>query len=174
MTALDIVFLFLLIGGAILGLKNGFVREAMALFSWFAGVMAVRLFHGSVTPYLEAPLGNIGGASALALLLLFLSAFFMTRFIGLYLGHGVRKSILGFADRALGVGFGMIKGLVVATLAMLLFTMIYDLFWPGEDLPLSLTEARSWPFLSATGKSVVDYMDGRKEETLDSLSKINQ
>jgi membrane protein required for colicin V production len=159
MTAFDILVLTLLAGGAILGFLNGFVYAAVSLIAWVAGIFALRLFHGPVTAMLKEPVGNDSGAAALALVGLYLGVYLIGKLIATSLRSRTRKSLLGPIDRVLGFGFGAVKGLILATLAYLLVTMLHDIVWPGEGQPQWLTESRTYPLLNASGTALVDLYD---------------
>lgn len=159
MTAFDILVLTLLAGGAILGFLNGFVYAAVSLIAWVAGIFALRLFHGPVTAMLKEPVGNDSGAAALALVGLYLGVYLIGKLIATSLRSRTRKSLLGPIDRVLGFGFGAVKGLILATMAYLLVTMLHDIVWPGEGQPQWLTESRTYPLLNASGTALVDLYD---------------
>jgi len=159
MTAFDIIVLTLLAGGAILGFKNGFVHAAISLIAWIAGIFALRLFHAPVTAMLKEPVGNDSGAAALALIGLYLGVYLLGKLIASALGRRTRKSLLGPIDRVLGFGFGALKGLIAATLAYLLITMVHDIIWPGEGQPDWITQGRTFPLLNASGTALIDLYD---------------
>ena len=159
MTAFDIIVLTLLAGGAILGFKNGFVHAAVSLIAWIAGIFALRLFHAPVTALLKEPVGNDSGAAALALIGLYLGVYMLGKLIAHALRTRTRKSVLGPIDRVLGFGFGALKGLIAATLAYLLITMVHDIIWPGEGQPQWIAESRTFPLLNASGTALVDLYD---------------
>ncbi|MDB5662957.1 MAG: hypothetical protein JWN59_1295, partial [Sphingomonas bacterium] len=52
LTALDIVVLLLVGGGALLGLWRGFVTEILSLFAWVAAIFALKLAHAPVAALL--------------------------------------------------------------------------------------------------------------------------
>ncbi|WP_017670856.1 CvpA family protein [Blastomonas sp. AAP53] len=159
MTAFDILVLTLLAGGAILGFLNGFVYAAVSLIAWVAGIFALRLFHGPVTALLKEPVGNDSGAAALALVGLYLGVYLIGKLIASSLRSRTRRSVLGPIDRVLGFGFGAVKGLILATLAYLLVTMLHDIVWPGEGQPQWVTDSRTFPLLNASGTALVDLYD---------------
>lgn len=159
MTAFDILVLTLLAGGAILGFLNGFVYAAVSLIAWVAGIFALRLFHAPVTAMLKEPVGNDSGAAALALVGLYLGVYLIGKLIATSLRTRTRKSMLGPIDRVLGFGFGAVKGLILATLAYLLITMLHDIVWPGEGQPQWVTDSRTFPLLNASGTALVDLYD---------------
>ena len=159
MTAFDILVLTLLAGGAILGFLKGFVYAAVSLIAWVAGIFALRLFHGPVTALLQEPVGNDSGAAALALVGLYLGVYLIGKLIATALRTRTRRPVLGPIDRVLGFGFGAVKGLILATLAYLLITMLHDIVWPGEGQPEWITDSRTFPLLNATGTALVDLYD---------------
>lgn len=159
MTAFDILVLTLLAGGAILGFLKGFVYAAVSLIAWVAGIFALRVFHGPVTALLQEPVGNDSGAAALALVGLYLGVYLIGKLIATALRTRTRRSVLGPIDRVLGFGFGAVKGLILATLAYLLITMLHDIVWPGEGQPEWITDSRTFPLLNATGTALVDLYD---------------
>ena len=160
MSALDIFVLLLLGGGALVGFVRGFVQEALVLAAWMAGVAALVLFHGSVAARLGGVAKGEAGAAALAFILLFLPAYILVRFIAHRLGKQARASVLGPLDRLVGGGFGMLKGLVGATLFFLLANLATDLVY-GETArrPEWMRESRTYPLLDASGRAIVASWD---------------
>ncbi|MEP4447790.1 MAG: CvpA family protein, partial [Marinomonas sp.] len=90
------------------------------------------------------------------------------RWIAKSIGARSRKSILGPIDRVLGFGFGMIKGLIGATLLYLLAVLIYDtIYGPETERPAWLSESRTFPLLNASGNAMVDFVQERRKSTVD-------
>jgi membrane protein required for colicin V production len=156
MTALDLFVLLLLGGGAMVGFVRGFVQEALVLAAWLAGVSALVLFHGRATESLEGWASGPAGAAALAFVLLFLPAYLLVRFLAHRLGKQARASALGPLDRFLGGGFGMLKGLVGATLFFLLANFATDLIYgEGAKRPEWMQDSRTFPLLDASSRAMV-------------------
>lgn len=156
MTALDIFVLLALGGGALVGFVRGFVQEALVLAAWLAGVVALVLFHGDVSASLDGFAKGPTGAAALAFVLLFLPAYLLVRFVAHRLGKKARASMLGPLDRLLGGGFGMLKGLIGATLLFLLANLGTDLVY-GKTSPRPewMRDSRTYPLLDASGRAMV-------------------
>ena len=155
MTALDIMVALSLGIAGFYGFTRGFTREIFSLAAWVAGVAAVKLFYAPTSALLAAPVGNIGGAAVLAVALCFGVAFVFTRLIGQRLGQAAKASLLGPVDRVLGLGFGLFKGLLAATLAFLIVTLIYDfLNGPKSSRPGWMTDSRSYTLLRASAASL--------------------
>src|SRR3546814_2063524 len=71
LTALDIIVLVLVGGGAVLGFARGLVQEVTSLLAWLLAILAVRFFHATLTGLLGDHVGAPGGAAMLAFALLF-------------------------------------------------------------------------------------------------------
>ena len=163
MTAFDILVLFLLGGGAILGFMRGFVQEALALISWVLIIVAIRVLHAPVTAQLAEPVGTDAGAAVLAFLAIAVVTFALGKWIAKSAGSRSRKSTLGPVDRVLGFGFGAVKGLIGGTLLFLLLIMGYETVFGGnEKRPLWLTESRTYPLVNASGEAMSSFVADRR------------
>ena len=163
MTALDIMVLLSVGIAAAFGLLRGFLVEVFSLAAWVAGVVAVKLFQPVVAGLLLPVVGTQGGAALLAVAVVFGVAFLAVRFIGSGLGKSARASILGPVDRVLGLGFGGMKGLIVATLAFLLMTLVFDtLNGASTPRPDWMTRSRSYDLLRASSASLVAFVESER------------
>ncbi len=164
MTALDIFVLVLMGGGAIFGFLRGFVQEILSLIAWILIIIGVRFLHAPVTDFLVSPIGSESGASVLAFAAIVIVTYALGRWVAKSIGSKSRKSLLGPVDRVLGFGFGMIKGLIGATLAYLLVILVYDgVYGAAVERPLWLSESRTYPLLNASGKAMIQFIDERRE-----------
>jgi membrane protein required for colicin V production len=160
MSALDIFVILLLGGAAIIGFVRGFAHEVLALFAWIVAILALKLFHTSLQHVLAGPVGNEAGASAVAFGLLFFPAYIAVKLFARTVGGKARRSILGPVDRVLGGGFGMLKGLLAATLFFLLANLATDMVYgPRAPRPEWMTGSKTYPLLNATGRAVVDWVE---------------
>ncbi len=168
MTVFDIFVLLLMGGGAIFGFLRGFVFEALALFAWGLVVIAVRFLHDPVSNYFTGPMGNATTASIVAFLSIIILTYALGRWFARSAGARTKKSVLGPVDRVLGFGFGMIKGLIFATLFYLLFAMIYDGYY-GSSAPRPewLADSRTYPLIHASGDAMIEFVgeDPNKAES---------
>jgi membrane protein required for colicin V production len=162
MTALDIIVLFLLGSGAVFGFMRGFVQEALSLFAWLMIIAAVRLFHGPATSALSEAVGTESGAAVLAFLAIVIVTYALGKWISKSIGAKSRKSVLGPVDRVLGFGFGIVKGLILATLIFLLLVMGYEtMFGAKEPRPEWMTQSRTYPLLNASGDAMSAFVRER-------------
>ncbi|MBA2770500.1 MAG: CvpA family protein [Sphingomonas sp.] len=163
MSALDIFVILLLGGGAMIGFVRGFMHETLSLLAWVAAIVMLRLFHEPISAGLVDPVGSATGAAVLAFIVLFLPSFLFIKLLARSIGKRTRKSVLGPVDRVLGGGFGMLKGLLAATLFFLLANLATDLVYgPEADRPEWMRNSRTYPLLNASGRAVVDWVETRR------------
>ena len=163
MTALDIFVVLLLGGAALIGFVRGFTHEVLSLAAWVAGIAALKLFHTPVQEALSGSVGTDAGASVVAFALLFLPAYIAVKLFARAVGGKARRSVLGPVDRLLGGGFGLLKGLIGATLFFLLANLATDMVYGGDsDRPEWMTDSRTFSLLNATGRAVVDWVETRR------------
>lgn len=163
LTALDMLVLLAVVGAAIMGFVRGFVTEVLSLFAWVAITAALKLFHIPVSQALTGVVGTVAGAAVLAFALIAGITYFGGRLVARAIGARTRTSILGPVDRALGFGFGALKGLILASLAFLLVALVVDTARGGPARrPEWMTASRTYKLLNATSAGIADFVDRRR------------
>ena len=163
LTAMDIIVLLLIGGGAVMGFMRGFVMEVLSLFAWAAAIFALKLLHGPVASLLVHIVKSPSGASVLSFVLVFGAVFFGGKMLAGSLGQRTKKSVLGSFDRVLGLGFGALKGLLIATVLFLGVNLVYDTIWgAASQRPEFVRNSRTYPLLNASGRAVVDWVQRRR------------
>ena len=143
---------------------------ALASASFFASASAFAL--ASASAFALASATFLASASALAFALLFVPAYIVVKLIARRLGNTARRSVIGPVDRVLGGGFGMLKGLIGATLFFLLANLATDLVY-GSDAkrPDWMRDARTYPLLNASGRAVVDWVETRRKGSAERIEE---
>ena len=165
MTALDVFVFLLLIGGAAIGFVRGFVHEVISLLAWIVAIAVLKLFHAQLWSGLENSFHTSPAAGAvLAFAILFVPSFLIVKLLARSLGGRARRhKLLGPFDRVLGGGFGLLKGLLGATLFFLLANLATDMVYgPQADRPQWMTKSRTYPLLNASGRGIVDWVEARR------------
>ncbi|KTT76721.1 CvpA family protein [Sphingomonas endophytica] len=161
---LDIVVLVLVALTAIGGVRRGFVGEVLALFAWVAMIFALKILHLPLSKVLAGTIASVSGAAVLAFVILTGVTYLVSRLIVNAIASRTRTSVLGPIDRALGFGFGALKGLILASLAYLFLVLALDLTGGGPTRrPLWLKQARTYPLLAATSSAMADFVDRRRK-----------
>jgi membrane protein required for colicin V production len=164
-SALDIFVFILLIGGGAIGFVRGFVHEIISLLAWIVAVAMLKLFHAQLWAGLT---GNVvaspAAAAVLAFAILFVPSFLAVKLLARAIGGRTRKhAVLGPFDRVLGGGFGLLKGLLGATLFFLLANLATDMVYgPQAERPAWMIKSRTYPLLNASGRSIVDWVEARR------------
>lgn len=162
-TSLDIMVLVSMAVAGAFGVLRGFVAEVFLLAAWVAGIVAVRMFHAPMTDVLVGSVGTTAGASLLAVVMVFGIVFLAVRVAGNQLGKSTRGSLLGPFDRVLGLGFGMMKGLVAATLAFLVMMQVFTITNGSRTPPPNwMTSSRTYDLLRASSTALVNAVEGAR------------
>lgn len=166
LTALDVVVMILVCGGAIAGFSRGFVQELLSLLAWVLAILAVRMFHEPVTGMLTPSIGSETGAAVAGYALLFGVVFLLGKWLARSIGSKSRQSVVGAFDRVLGAGFGMVKGMVIATALFMLATLIVDVYAGKEAArPAWMRDSRTFPALNASSAAMSALIDLRRPGT---------
>ena len=164
---LDVFVFLLLLGGAAVGFVRGFVHEVISILAWIVGIAMLKLFHSQLWSGLENSFHTSPAAGAvLAFAILFVPSFLLVKLLARSLGGRTRRhAILGPVDRTLGGGFGLLKGLLGATLFFLLANLATDMVYgPQADRPQWMTKSRTYTLLNASGRAIVDWVEARRHK----------
>lgn len=163
LTALDVLVLLVIGAAAVMGALRGFVSEVLTLLAWVLIVLALKFLHTPVTAMLAGPVGTDAGAAVLAFALIAGITYFGGRMLARAIGARMRDSFIGPIDRALGFGFGAVKGLILVSLAFLVLVLLVDTVSGGADeRPDWITQSTTYPLLNATSASIADFVDRRR------------
>jgi membrane protein required for colicin V production len=163
LTGLDIIVLLAIGGAAVLGFMRGFVTEVLALLAWLLIVLALKLFHTPLSELLAGAVGTAQGGAVLAFAILAGATYFGGRMVANAIGARTRDSFLGPIDRALGFGFGAIKGLVLVSIAFLLMVLVFDTVGGGPARrPAWITGSTTYPLLDRTSAGIAEFVDRRR------------
>ena len=169
MTALDVFVFLLLIGGAAVGFVRGFVHEVISLLAWIVAIVMLKLFHTQLWGGIERSMDTSSAAAAvIAFALLFVPSFLLVKLVARAIGGRTRRhAVLGPFDRVLGGGFGLLKGLLGATLFFLLANLATDMtYGPDAERPDWMRKSSTYPLLMASGRAIVDWVETRRHHEL--------
>jgi membrane protein required for colicin V production len=160
-TFVDVLALLVVLISCAYAAWRGFLSEVLSIFAWAAAAFATLYFGPWLIPLMRGVISTPWIASLAAYAGIFLVVLIPLSFIGHRFSEGVKHSPIGPLDRALGIAFGVVRGLVVLGLAYLAFTY----FVPIKKQPTALTEARSLPLIQSSAEVLLslaperDYAD---------------
>lgn len=167
MTGFDII-VFLIVGvAAVGGFMRGFVQEVLSLAAWGLAVFAIHYLHTDLTVILLDYVGSPSGAAVLAFCLLLLIPYLAMRLVAKWAGRFSRASVLGPIDRVLGFGFGTVKSVIIVVMAFSVLVLGYDTVWGPTGRPVWIVEARTYQFVDAASKAMVQLIEERRQELED-------
>jgi len=135
--------------------------------AWIVAIAMLKLLHTQLWTGLIGTFGSSSAAAAvLAFAILFIPSFLAVKLVARSLGGKTRRSpVLGPVDRVLGGGFGMVKGLLGATLFFLLANLATDMVYgPQAERPEWLRSSRTYPLLNSSGRAIVDWVEARRHK----------
>lgn len=153
MTWFDFGILIVVVVSVVVSLFHGLVREMVSLASWIGGFVLAMMLGGRVSTYLPKSLDPLLSA-LIGFLLVFLSVLVVAWIVQLVLSSAVRKAGLGPTDRALGVVFGFVRGLVIVLVVVViagLTPLPREVFWRDAALsgPFETVALALRPYLPA-------------------------
>lgn len=170
LSALDIIILLALLGGAITGLMRGFVQEVLSLGALIVALFALRILHAPATEWLTPSIGTETGASVLAFALIMAIIWGGGKFVAVKIGSRTRNSMVGPVDRLLGGGFGLLKALLIVSALFMLVNLALDLSMGADsERPGWMSKSRTYPLLRATSALLSDVAAQRLDDREDSV-----
>lgn len=145
-TLLDCLIVLIVVVSAGYAAWRGFLWETLTIFAWVAAAFGCLYFGPYIIPLTRSLVHEDWLASLLAYAAVFLAVFIPLAFMSSRFSDSVKHSPIGPLDRAAGVAFGIVRGLVIVGLAYLAFTY----FVPIRSQPRWLTEARLLPMVQST------------------------
>ncbi|MES2473099.1 MAG: CvpA family protein [Pseudomonadota bacterium] len=147
-TFLDCLIVLVIIVSAGYAAWRGFLWETLTIFEWVAAAFACLYFGPYLIPMMRSLVSQFWLASVLAYAAVFLAVFIPLAFMSHRFSESVKNSPIGPLDRAAGVAFGVVRGLVIVGLAYLAYTY----FNPIRQQPSWLTEAELLPVVQSTAQ----------------------
>ena len=145
-TTVDIAIAAVILVSAAYAAMRGLLRETLSIFSWaLAAYLTLRLFPG-FRPMLREYVAPPWLADVAVIIGVFMITLIPLSYISHRIAQSVRQTEIGPVDRALGLIFGIGRGLVVVGLAYIVFSILV----PPQNHPAWLTQARLFPVVDNT------------------------
>lgn len=144
---IDWVIIALIAVSTLISLKRGFVKEALSLVTWVGAFILARTFHPQMQSLLESTVETPLVRLIAAFAILFFATLIVGALINNMIGHLVRATGLSATDRVLGMGFGLLRGLVVV-IVCIAFTrytpLAEDTWWRTSVMIDRLAVVEDW------------------------------
>jgi membrane protein required for colicin V production len=134
----DYFLLAIITISALLSLWRGFVKEALSLTTWVLALWVAILFFEKLGNWLTRWIDTPSISDVVAFAALFISTVLLGGLVNFLAGQLVAKTGLTATDRALGMVFGIARGMVIVAVLVLLagLTALPQDPWWSESLLL--------------------------------------
>lgn len=148
MTLFDVIVLGVLALSALVGWVRGAIREVVTAGAFVAAALLSILALRFTRPIAEAAVDPDWAAAGVAVVATFLLAYIGLRTLGGALSRRVQGSVLSGADRSLGLGIGLLRGLLVIGV----FYLVLDTVTPRNRMPGWVEDAAVHPLAAGTAR----------------------
>ena len=137
----DIIVVTIIGLSALFGFIRGFLREVLSIGSWIVAGLATWFGLPFLRPFARQYISHELIADVATGIGIFLVVLVVASVISHLITRSVRESALGPLDRSLGILFGIARGAVILSVALL----ICDNFYAPDNRPQWLKDARTLP-----------------------------
>jgi membrane protein required for colicin V production len=124
MSILDIIVMVIIGASCIYGITKGFIRDIFSLIAVIAGVIAALVGYPWAAGYLSALVPAGPPANLVGFALILLSVSIAVSILGVVISKAIAGADLSVYDRVAGACFGLIEGLVVASLIAVIASVL--------------------------------------------------
>lgn len=174
MNALDIIVVAVVAVSGLFAFVRGFAREMLSIAAWL-GAAAVTFYFFDPSRVIARTMMKPWLADVVAPIVVFVFCLIVFSIITGVLSSRVRQSSLGAVDRALGMIFGVARGVLVVCAAYLVMTR----FLVPEDRPNWVIQAHTQPLLEAGAQRLNaliphDVLERGTQAASEAAQKVNQ
>jgi membrane protein required for colicin V production len=137
---------------ALLAASRGFVKEILAVGAWIAAALTALFLFPLMKNFTRDLVSREILADGITIGMIFVLTLVFVSLISQPISKRVRESNMGSADRALGFGFGLVRGAFIITIGYLLLTWVA----PVNDQPDWLRDAKLLPLVEQAGQWLLE------------------
>ncbi len=122
MNPFDIFIIVIIAYSLIRGLFRGLVKEVSSIIGVLGGFYAAYSYYPMVAGLFAGLIINPSYLNILSFLIIFCSVLIIISILGIVIKYLLNVAFLGWIDRACGLGFGLVKGLLIVTVLFIILT----------------------------------------------------
>lgn len=162
MNWIDIVIIVMLAGFIAAAYTAGLIREVVTLAASLVGVVVAGLLYDRFSADVLVFVHNEDASRAIAFLVLFGSVYLIGQIAAYVLKATAHIMMLGWADRAGGALFGLMKGLIVIQVLVILFAA-----YPSLDLDSEIDNSTIGKFFVDDASFMLVILPGEFDDRID-------
>lgn len=152
MTLFDLIAVLILLVSGLVGFARGAAREVITVIAFLLAVV-IAIFGLRISGPIARHFIHPGAlANAAAILLVFAVVYIILKLLGSGLTRQIQQTeALGTLDRIVGVGFGLVRALVLLGV----FYLVFNAATPAERMPQWIKGAFLYPLSAASGRTLM-------------------
>ena len=119
----DLVILIITVLSSAFGLWRGLIKEVLSLLTWIAALLVSRVYSEPLAGLMTGMIENDGIRYVSAFALLFDIVMMFGTFLNFLMSKLLKVTGLKLADRLLGAGFGVARGVMIVLVIMFITSM---------------------------------------------------
>jgi membrane protein required for colicin V production len=119
----DIVILIITVLSSAFGLWRGLIKEVLSLLTWIAALLVSRVYSEPLAGLMTGVIENDGIRYVSAFAILFVIVMMFGTFLNFLMSKLLNVTGLKLADRLLGAGFGVARGVIIVLVIMFITSM---------------------------------------------------
>ncbi|MFT4815277.1 MAG: membrane protein required for colicin V production [Pseudohongiellaceae bacterium] len=120
---IDIVILIITVLSSAFGLWRGLIKEVLSLLTWIAALLVSRVYSEPLAGLMTGMIENDGIRYVSAFAILFVIVMMFGTFLNFLMAKLLNVTGLKLADRLLGAGFGVARGVIIVLVIMFITSM---------------------------------------------------
>lgn len=174
-TWFDFAALVVLGLSGVMAFARGLIREVFSIIAFIGAAIAAVFFAGLLRPLVESFTPLSGPlASVAAGLLIFLVVFIVITVITSTVAKTAHQSTeIGSFDRAAGLAFGILRGVLVVSLFVLLMrqTTVEDTTQPADPMQDAIRGARTYPIYNGVASALEAVLPQARDRARDIIDR---
>lgn len=122
MNFFDIIIIIILGFGVIRGVFRGLIKELASIIGVLGGFYAAYSYYMVLARLLSRWISNAAYLNILSFLIIFCGVLIIISILGVVIKYVLNIAFLGWVDRICGAGFGIIKGILIASVLLITLT----------------------------------------------------
>ncbi|MEE8432569.1 MAG: CvpA family protein [Candidatus Desulfatibia sp.] len=122
MNFFDIIIIIILGFGVIRGVFRGLIKELASIIGVLGGFYAAYSYYMVLARLLSRWISNAAYLNILSFLIIFCGILIIISLLGVVIKYVLNIAFLGWVDRICGAGFGIIKGILIASVLLITLT----------------------------------------------------
>jgi membrane protein required for colicin V production len=149
MNLFDVILILILAYCFIRGIFRGLLKEISSLIGVLGGFYAAYTYYREAGVYLKRWISDPNYINILSFLIIFLFVFLIVSIIGIIIKYILKIVFLGWVDRVFGGIFGILKGILIGSVLLIVFTA----FLSGDST--TIRNSRISPYISTISDTMI-------------------